>query len=68
MHDKKIPHHTSIFNDDDIPQKYLLIISYSTASAAVVHIPPVVKNLARGSFLKCAADLTGGLVSGRYFC
>ena len=27
-----------------------------------VAIPPVVQNLARGSFLKCLADLTGGLV------
>ena len=44
----------------------ILLVSCSTTSSAVVHIPPVVKNLARGSFLKCAADLTGGLVSGRY--
>ena len=44
----------------------ILLVSCSTTSAAVVHIPPVVKNLARGSFLKCAADLSGGLVSERY--
>ncbi len=29
---------------------------------AAVVIPPVVQNLARGSILKCLADLTGGLV------
>ena len=33
------------------------------APLAAVIVPPVVKNLARGSFLKCLADLTGGLVS-----
>ena len=43
-----------------------IFVSCSTTSSAAVHIPPVVKNLARGSFLKCAADLSGGLVSGRY--
>ena len=41
----------------------IFVVSCSSISAAVVHVPPVVKNLARGSFLKCAADLTGGLVS-----
>jgi len=40
----------------------ILVISCSSISEAVVHIPPIVKNLARGSFLKCTADLTGGLV------
>ena len=44
----------------------ILVISCSSISAAVIQIPPVIKNLARGSFLKCAADLSGGLVSGRY--
>lgn len=33
-----------------------------TIPAAVV-VPPVLQNLARGSILKCLADLTGGLVS-----
>ena len=34
----------------------------SNVIPAVV-VPPVIKNLARGSILKCLADLTGGLVS-----
>ena len=34
-----------------------------TPPPLAVALPPVIKNLARGSMLKCLADLTGGLVS-----
>lgn len=34
-----------------------------TPPPLAVALPPVVKNLTRGSMLKCLADLTGGLVS-----
>ena len=38
--------------------------SYRRQPLAAVLPTSLVKNLAKGSFLKCAADLTGGLVSG----
>ena len=39
----------------------IFIFNVECASTSSVAIPPVVKNLARGSFLKCLADISGGL-------
>ena len=42
--------------------KVLVLLSIAVNSCKASAISPVVQNLARGSFLKCVADLTGGLV------
>ena len=42
---------------------YTSVASVRQRSQAAVAVPPIIQNLAKGSALKCLADLTGGLVS-----
>jgi hypothetical protein len=50
-----------------LPLLLLCRIATGNASSLTAVFSPIslVKNLAKGSFLKCAADLTGGLVSAK---